>query len=44
MNIIYMQYFKTVQRKGNQDLKFIDRINGVFNCLVATAIRHSLKA
>ena len=44
VNIIYTQYFKPVKRKGNQYLKFLDRINGAFICLVATAIRHSLKA
>ena len=44
VNIIYTQYFKTVKRKGNQDPKFLDRVNGAFICLVATAIRHSLKA
>ena len=43
VNIIYTQYFKTVKRKRNQDPKFLDRINGAFICLVATAIRHSLK-
>ena len=43
MNIIYIQYFKTAKRKSNQDPKFLDRINGAFICLVATAIRYSLK-
>ena len=44
VNIIYTQYFKTVKGKGNQDPKFLDRINGAFICLVATAIQHSLRA
>ena len=44
MNIIYTQYFETVKRQGNQDPKFLQRINGAFICLVATTIRHSLKA
>ena len=44
VTIIYAQYFKTIKRKGNQDPKFLDRVNGAFICLVATAIWHSLKA
>ena len=44
VNSIYAHYFKTIKRKGNQDHKFLDRVNGAFICLVATAIRHSLKA
>ena len=44
VNIIYAQYFKTIKRKSNQDTKFLDRVNGAFICLVATAIWHSLKA
>ena len=44
VNIIYAQYFKTIKRKGNQDPKFLDRVNGAFICLVATAIWYSLKA
>ncbi|RPB19933.1 hypothetical protein L211DRAFT_852803 [Terfezia boudieri ATCC MYA-4762] len=30
--------------KGNRDPSFLDRINGVFICFVALAMRHSLKA
>ena len=44
VNIIYAQYFQGAKRKGNQDPKFLDRVNGAFICLVATAIRHCLKA
>ena len=44
VNIIYTQYFKTVKRKGNQDPKILDKMNGACIFLVATAIRHSLKA
>ena len=44
MNIIYTHYVKTVKRKGKQDPKFFNKIHGAFICLVATAIRHSLKA
>ena len=44
MNIIDTQYFKTVKRKHNQDPKFLEKLNGAFIFLVATAIRHSLKA
>ncbi|RPB18716.1 hypothetical protein L211DRAFT_853865 [Terfezia boudieri ATCC MYA-4762] len=29
--------------KGNRDPSFLDRINGVFICFVASAMRHSLK-
>ena len=44
MNIIYAQYFQGAKRKGNQEPKFLDRVNGAFIGLVATAIRHCLKA
>lgn len=30
--------------KGNRDPEFLDKINGVFICFVATAMRHCLKA
>lgn len=30
--------------QGNRDPDFLDKINGVFICFVASAIRHSLKA
>ncbi|KAF8414744.1 hypothetical protein BGX38DRAFT_1281700 [Terfezia claveryi] len=30
--------------KGNRDSGFLDRINGVFICFVASAMHHSLKA
>ena len=44
VNILYTQYFKTVTRQGHQDPKLLHRINHSFMCLVATALRHSLKA
>lgn len=42
--MIYAQYFRTSKRKGNQDPKFLSKVNGAFICFIATAIRHCLKA
>ncbi|KAF8419988.1 hypothetical protein BGX38DRAFT_1263992 [Terfezia claveryi] len=44
VNIIYQWYFQGPKMKGNRDPGFLDRINGVFICFVASAMRHSLKA
>ncbi|KAF8428826.1 hypothetical protein BGX38DRAFT_1334659 [Terfezia claveryi] len=44
VNIIYQRYFQGPKMKGNRDPGFLDRINGVFICFVASAMRHSLKA
>ncbi|KAF8437829.1 hypothetical protein BGX38DRAFT_1273858 [Terfezia claveryi] len=38
------KYFEGRKRKGNREPNFLEKINGVFICLVATAIRHCLKA
>ena len=42
--MIYQRYFNGSRRQGSRDPEFLDRINGVFVCFVATAIRHCLKA
>ena len=43
MKIIYHKYFQTKGMKGNRDPEFLERINGVFICFVAMAMRHCLK-
>ncbi|RPB28143.1 hypothetical protein L211DRAFT_778723 [Terfezia boudieri ATCC MYA-4762] len=43
VNIIYQRYFQGAKMKGNRDPSFLDRINGVFICFVASAMRHGLK-
>jgi len=43
VKIIYQKYFQTKRMKGNRDPEFLERINGVFICFVATAMRHCLK-
>ncbi|KAF8458809.1 hypothetical protein BGX38DRAFT_1138404 [Terfezia claveryi] len=43
VNIIYQWYFQGPKMKGNRDPGFLDRINGIFICFVASAIHHSLK-
>ena len=43
MRVIYAKYFFSKRMKGNRDPEFLERINGVFICLVATTIRHCLK-
>jgi len=42
--VIYQRYYNGSRRQGSQDPEFLDRINGVFICIVATAIQHCLKA
>ena len=42
--VIYQRYYNGSRRQGSRDPEFLDRINGVFICFVATAIRHCLKA
>ncbi|RPB18382.1 hypothetical protein L211DRAFT_797138 [Terfezia boudieri ATCC MYA-4762] len=44
INIIYQWYFQGAKMKGNRDLSFLDRINGVFIYFVTSAMHHSLKA
>ncbi|RPB21400.1 hypothetical protein L211DRAFT_790583 [Terfezia boudieri ATCC MYA-4762] len=44
INIIYQRYFQGTKMKGNRDPSFLDRINGIFICFVASAMCHSLKA
>ncbi|KAF8414406.1 hypothetical protein BGX38DRAFT_1335379 [Terfezia claveryi] len=44
INIIYQRYFQGLKIKGNRDPGFLERINGVFICFVASAMHHSLKA
>ena len=43
MKLIYQKYFQTKRMKGNREPEFLQRVNGVFICLVSTAIRHCLK-
>ncbi|KAF8426774.1 hypothetical protein BGX38DRAFT_1147109 [Terfezia claveryi] len=38
------KYLEGRKRKGNREPDFLEKINGVLICLVATAIRHCLKA
>ncbi|KAF8423728.1 hypothetical protein BGX38DRAFT_1147240 [Terfezia claveryi] len=42
--IVFQKYFEGAKRKGNREPNFLEKINGVFICFVATAIRHCLKA
>ena len=42
--MICQRYFNGFKRQGTRDPEFLDRINGMFVCFVATAIRHCLKA
>ncbi|RPB18237.1 hypothetical protein L211DRAFT_854316 [Terfezia boudieri ATCC MYA-4762] len=42
--IVYQKYFEGAKRKGNREPDFLEKINGVFICFVATAISHCLKA
>ncbi|KAF8433171.1 hypothetical protein BGX38DRAFT_1146201 [Terfezia claveryi] len=42
--IIFRKYFVTIKMRGNFDATFFDSINEVFICLVASAMRHCLKA
>jgi len=44
VTIIYQKYFQGPKRKGNREPDFLEKINGVFICFVATTIRHCLKA
>ena len=42
--IIFGKYFAGNKMRGHTDDRFFDSINEVFFCLVASAIRHVLKA
>ena len=42
--IIFRKYFQSLRTRGHQDLKFLDRVNSVFICFVASVICHCLKA
>jgi hypothetical protein len=42
--VIYQKYFHGARRQGSRDPDFLDKLNGVFICFVATAVRHCLKA
>jgi len=44
MIVIYQRYYKGKRKQGHQEPDFMNRINGVFICLIASAIRHCLKA
>lgn len=44
VNIIYHNYFEGPWMRGRRDPDFLQKINGNFVCLVATVIRHCLKA
>jgi len=42
--VIYQRYYNGSRTQGSRDSELLDRINGVFICFVAMAIRHCLKA
>ncbi|RPB18309.1 hypothetical protein L211DRAFT_854246 [Terfezia boudieri ATCC MYA-4762] len=42
--IIYQWYFKGPKMQGNRDPDFLNKVNGIFICFVASAMHHSLKA
>jgi len=42
--VIYQRYYKGKRKQGHREPDFMNRINRVFICLVASAIRHCLKA
>ncbi|RPB19009.1 hypothetical protein L211DRAFT_795187 [Terfezia boudieri ATCC MYA-4762] len=42
--IIYQRYFKGLKMQGNRDPDFLNKVNGVFICFVASTMHHSLKA
>ena len=44
VRLIYECFFKCPKMKGGRNIKFFDKINPVFICLVAVVIQHCLKA
>jgi len=44
VDVIYQRYYNGFRKQGSRDPDFLDNINGVFICFVATAIWHCLKA
>lgn len=43
VTLIFEVFFQRPKLRGNKDKGFFDKINHVLVCLVAAAIRHSLK-
>ena len=43
VTLIYECFFKNPRMRGNREVKFFDKINMAFVCLVAAAIQHCLK-
>jgi len=43
VKVIHQKYFYSKRMNRNRDPEFLERINGVFICFVATIIRHCLK-
>jgi len=41
--VIYQRYYEGKRKQRHREPDFMNRINGVFICLVASAIRHCLK-
>ena len=44
VTIIVQKYFERASMKVHGEPEFLDKINGVFICCMASAIRHCLKA
>ena len=42
--VIYQRYYKDKKKQGHREPDFMNQINGVFICLITSAIRHCLKA
>jgi len=43
VDVIFNKYYVGKKMRGYKDCEFHDKINGIFICLVATALRHCLK-
>lgn len=43
VEVIYNKFFAGKKMRGYRDSKFHEKINGVFICLVSSALRHCLK-